>query len=146
MTLPINMPPRPARPTPAPRVRRAPREPTTRGGGIESFDEAELLAELGGDDGEDEGEANDDDDESHEELEARLMRELAAMPDAHAAEEKALLASINNMEEEPDEGIGKKVRFHSTFHPVHHSISSFCICTCSVRRSRLIQRKRRLQT
>ena len=99
------MPPRPARPAPAPRVRRAPREPTARKGGIESFDEAELLAELGGDDGEDDVEANDDNNESHEELEARLMRELAAMPDAHAAEEKALLASINNMEEEPDEGI-----------------------------------------
>ena len=63
---------------------------------MESFDEASLLAEL--------GEDGDDDFESHEEVEARLMRELAAMPDAHAEEETALLASIHGMQDEPDEG------------------------------------------
>ena len=63
---------------------------------MESFDEASLLAEV--------GEDGDDDFESHEEVEARLMRELAAMPDAHAEEETALLASIHGMQDEPDEG------------------------------------------
>ena len=63
---------------------------------MDSFDEAALLVELG-DDG-------DDDFESPEEVEARLMRELTAMPDAHAEEEKALLASIHGMQDEPDEG------------------------------------------
>jgi hypothetical protein len=41
--------------------------------------------------------------ESLEELEKRLMRELAAMPDAEAMDEAALMASINDAEDGPDE-------------------------------------------
>jgi hypothetical protein len=69
---------------------------------VDSFDEASLLAELAEEEQGDDGDDNDDGFESHEEL--MLMRQLAAMPDAAAAEERALLASIHGMEETPDEG------------------------------------------
>ena len=90
------MPPRQARGVGQPQRPR--RGPSARG--LDTFGDAELLAELGGEGDDDAGDSI----ESHEELEARLMRELAAMPDAHAADERALLASINAMDEEPDEG------------------------------------------
>jgi len=44
---------------------------------VDSFDDVALLAELG-DEGADDGE------ETHEELERRLRREIAAMPDTMA--------------------------------------------------------------
>ena len=75
-----------------PRVRPKPRH-----GGVDSFDDAALLAELG-DEGADDGE------ETHEELERRLRREIAAMPDTMALEEAALMRDLASMKEEPDEG------------------------------------------
>ena len=75
-----------------PRVRHKPRH-----GGVDSFDDAALLAELG-DEGADDGE------ETHEELERRLRREIAAMPDTMALEEAALMRDLASMKEEPDEG------------------------------------------
>ena len=65
-----------------PRVRPKPRH-----GGVDSFDDAALLAELG-DEGADDGE------ETHEELERRLRREIAAMPDTMALEEAALMRDL----------------------------------------------------
>ena len=67
---------------------------------MESFDDAALLAELG-DEGADE---SDDGEETHEELERRLRREIAAMPDTMALEEAALMRDLASMKEEPDEG------------------------------------------
>jgi hypothetical protein len=67
---------------------------------VESFDDAALLAELG-----DEGaDGSDDGEETHEELERRLRREIAAMPDTMALEEAALMRDLASMKEEPDEG------------------------------------------
>ena len=77
------------------------RRPKPRHGGVESFDDAALLAELG-DEGGDEG--ADDGEETHEELERRLRREIAAMPDTMALEEAALMRDLASMKEEPDEG------------------------------------------
>ena len=69
---------------------------------MESFDDAALLAELG-----DEGRGGadgSDGEETHEELERRLRREIAAMPDTMALEEAALMRDLASMKEEPDEG------------------------------------------
>ena len=80
-----------------PRVRPKPRH-----GGVDSFDDAALLAELG-DEGR-EGADGSDGEETHEELERRLRREIAAMPDTMALEEAALMRDLASMKEEPDEG------------------------------------------
>ena len=80
-----------------PRVRPKPRH-----GGVESFDDAALLAELGDEGGE--GADGSDAEETHEELERRLRREIAAMPDTMALEEAALMRDLASMKEEPDEG------------------------------------------
>ena len=69
---------------------------------MESFDDAALLAELG-DEGR-EGADGSDGEETHEELERRLRREIAAMPDTMALEEAALMRDLASMKEEPDEG------------------------------------------
>ena len=79
------------------------RRPKPRHGGVESFDDAALLAELG-DEGGDEGADGSDAEETHEELERRLRREIAAMPDTMALEEAALMRDLASMKEEPDEG------------------------------------------
>lgn len=76
------------------------RRPKPRGG-VESFDEAALLAELEDDQ---EGTQHAEREETHEELERRLMREIAAMPDQMALEEAALMRDLASMREEPDEG------------------------------------------
>ena len=76
------------------------RRPKPRGG-VESFDEAALLAELEDDQ---EGTQHVEREETHEELERRLMREIAAMPDQMALEEAALMRDLASMREEPDEG------------------------------------------
>ena len=76
------------------------RRPKPRGG-VESFDEAALLAELEDDQ---EGTQHAEREETHEELERRLMREIAAMPDQMALEEAALMRDLASMKEEPDEG------------------------------------------
>ena len=68
---------------------------------MESFDEAALLAELEDDQ---EGTQHAEREETHEELERRLMREIAAMPDQMALEEAALMRDLASMKEEPDEG------------------------------------------
>ena len=78
------------------------RRPKPRHGGVESFDDAALLAELG-DEGR-EGADGSDGEETHEELERRLRREIAAMPDTMALEEAALMRDLASMKEEPDEG------------------------------------------
>ena len=82
-----------------PRVRPKPRH-----GGVDSFDDAALLAELGDEGGPDEGADGSDAEETHEELERRLRREIAAMPDTMALEEAALMRDLASMKEEPDEG------------------------------------------
>ena len=69
---------------------------------MESFDDAALLAELGDEGGE--GADGSDAEETHEELERRLRREIAAMPDTMALEEAALMRDLASMKEEPDEG------------------------------------------
>jgi hypothetical protein len=69
---------------------------------VESFDDAALLAELGDEGGE--GADGSDAEETHEELERRLRREIAAMPDTMALEEAALMRDLASMKEEPDEG------------------------------------------
>ncbi|ACO65503.1 predicted protein [Micromonas commoda] len=76
------------------------RRPKPRGG-VESFDEAALLAELEDDQ---EGTQHAEREETHEELERRLMRDIAAMPDQMALEEAALMRDLASMREEPDEG------------------------------------------
>ena len=76
------------------------RRPKPRGG-VESFDEAALLAELEDDQ---EGTQHAEREETHEELERRLMREIAAMPDQMALEEAALMRDLASMREGPDEG------------------------------------------
>ena len=76
------------------------RRPKPRGG-VESFDGAALLAELEDDQ---EGTQHAEREETHEELERRLMREIAAMPDQMALEEAALMRDLASMREEPDEG------------------------------------------
>jgi len=76
------------------------RRPKPRGG-VETFDENALLAELGDDQ---ETHELDEHVETHEELERRLMREIAAMPDQMALEEAALMRDLASMKEEPDEG------------------------------------------
>ena len=76
------------------------RRPKPRGG-VESFDEAALLAELEDDQ---EGTQHAEREATHEELERRLMREIAAMPDQMALEEAALMRDLASMREEPDEG------------------------------------------
>ena len=76
------------------------RRPKPRGG-VESFDETALLAELEDDQ---EGTQHAEREETHEELERRLMREIAAMPDQMALEEAALMRDLASMREEPDEG------------------------------------------
>jgi len=64
------------------------------------LDDAALMAELAAND-----EVCDDTEvEGDEEVEARLMRELSAMPDSHAADEQALRASIAAMDDHLDEG------------------------------------------
>ncbi len=68
---------------------------------MESFDETALLAELEDDQ---EGTQHAEREESHEELERRLMREIADMPDQMALEEAALMRDLASMKEEPDEG------------------------------------------
>ena len=68
---------------------------------METFDENALLAELGDDQ---ETHELDEHVETHEELERRLMREIAAMPDQMALEEAALMRDLASMKEEPDEG------------------------------------------
>ena len=70
-------------------------------GGVESFDETALLAELEDDQ---EGTEHAEREETHEELERRLMREIADMPDQMALEEAALMRDLASMKEEPDEG------------------------------------------
>ena len=80
------------------------RRPKPRHGGVESFDDAALLAELGDEGGPDEGADGSDAEETHEELERRLRREIAAMPDTMALEEAALMRDLASMKEEPDEG------------------------------------------
>lgn len=76
------------------------RRPKPRGG-VESFDETALLAELEDDQ---EGTEHAEREETHEELERRLMREIADMPDQMALEEAALMRDLASMKEEPDEG------------------------------------------
>lgn len=76
------------------------RRPKPRGG-VESFDETALLAELEDDQ---EGTQHAEREETHEELERRLMREIADMPDQMALEEAALMRDLASMKEEPDEG------------------------------------------
>ena len=76
------------------------RRPKPRGG-VESFDETALLAELEDDE---EGTQHAEREETHEELERRLMREIADMPDQMALEEAALMRDLASMKEEPDEG------------------------------------------
>ena len=68
---------------------------------MESFDETALLAELEDDQ---EGTQHAEREETHEELERRLMREIADMPDQMALEEAALMRDLASMKEEPDEG------------------------------------------